>query len=146
MKPVANLKSPRASVLVKNGDSILMIHRLRSGNEYYVLPGGGVEEGETAEEAALRELKEETSILGRVDQKVDEFIDREGRTHYVFLCTRIAGEPKLEASSPENLKADENNKYEPMWVETETINEITVWPEGTREFLLKTFSNQNGRP
>lgn len=146
MKYADDSKRPRASVLMKNDGSILMIHRLRDGNEYYLLPGGSVEENKTAEEAAIRELKEETSILGRVDQKVAEYRDSEGRIHMIFLCSRIAGEPRLDATSPESMKANANNTYEPKWVETDIIPEITIWPESTGDFLRKTFCNQKGNP
>ena len=50
-----------ASILIKDG-KILLIHRKNGGNEYYSFPGGGVEKGETIEDACIRELLEETSI------------------------------------------------------------------------------------
>ncbi len=59
-------KRDRAQCLVCRGDQILMIeHRMR-GRDFYNLPGGGVEDGETPEEAALRELKEEVLVDGKV--------------------------------------------------------------------------------
>ena len=36
-----------------------------AGQDYWVTPGGGVEEGETFEQAAIRELEEETGIRVR---------------------------------------------------------------------------------
>ena len=38
------------------------MHRIRRGDNFYVFLGGRVEEGETIEEASLREMKEEASI------------------------------------------------------------------------------------
>jgi len=131
---------PRATVLMIKSDSILMIHCFRDGNEYYVLPGGGVEAGETPELATLRELKEETSILGKIEQRVADFTDKEGRNHQIFLCTRIAGEPKLSDDSPEKMKQTKTNTYEPKWVEIDSLPSLVIWPEGTKDFLVKQFN------
>lgn len=52
-----------AGILYRAGDSVLLL--LRSGNTrdfplHWGLPGGGIEEGETPEQAAIRESQEET--------------------------------------------------------------------------------------
>jgi 8-oxo-dGTP diphosphatase len=52
----------RAAALIIKEDKILLMHRKKEGREYWVFPGGSVEEGETPEEAVIREIMEELSL------------------------------------------------------------------------------------
>jgi ADP-ribose pyrophosphatase YjhB (NUDIX family) len=129
----------RATAVVRKDDKILMIHRLRQGWEHYTLPGGKVEKGETVKVAVLRELMEETSIVAKLGERLISFADKEGREHQLFQCEYISGETKLSDDSVELLATDENNKYEPMWVEISQLENLIIWPEGTKEFLKRNF-------
>ncbi len=53
-----------AAVLRHVGQEVLMVkHRRPDGGEYWQLPGGGIQSEELPEDAALRELQEETSLV-----------------------------------------------------------------------------------
>jgi 8-oxo-dGTP diphosphatase len=62
------MKSMRARVCgaILRDDHILMVHHRDASREYWTLPGGGIEAGETPEEAVVREVREETGLAARV--------------------------------------------------------------------------------
>jgi 8-oxo-dGTP diphosphatase len=65
---------PVAAVIVKKGDEVLLVKRgIEPGKGLWSLPAGFLEVDETAEEAAVRELEEETGL--RVDEEDLEFVE-----------------------------------------------------------------------
>ena len=50
-----------------------MIRQIRDGIEYWGTPGGGIEDGETPEQAAVRELFEECNVAGKIIRKMSEY-------------------------------------------------------------------------
>ena len=94
------IPTPCVGVVCLKGDSVLLIRRgtaPRLGE--WSLPGGRIEPGERAADAALRELREETGVearltglVGVVDGLFPE-VDR----HYVLIdysAVWISGEPR----------------------------------------------------
>jgi len=65
-------------VVVRDG-TVLVVHRPRYDD--WSLPKGKLDDGESWEEAALREVLEETGVGGRLVRELDDdrYIDRKGR-------------------------------------------------------------------
>ena len=55
------IRNRGAAIIVQEG-KIALIKRIREEETYYVFPGGGIEEGETPEEATKREVYEELGV------------------------------------------------------------------------------------
>jgi mutator protein MutT len=98
------------AVLIHEGKALLVRRGKEPLRGRWVVPGGRVELGETLEEALVREVQEETSLLVRPREIVTVFdrIHREDgqvRYHYVivdFLCEYLAGTPRA-ASDAEDV-------------------------------------------
>ncbi len=78
----------RANALVVCGKRVLMVKHRADGEEYWVLPGGGIEDGETPEQAAVRELKEECGINGSVLRFAGYFARSTATAHTPILSMR----------------------------------------------------------
>ncbi|MBE4909800.1 NUDIX domain-containing protein [Bacillus luteolus] len=52
----------RASVVIIDYFKVGLIKRIREGTDYFVFPGGGIENGETPEDGAKREALEELGL------------------------------------------------------------------------------------
>lgn len=60
------MKRDRSQAMVCRNGKLLLVEHIMRGRDFHNLPGGGIEDGETPEEAALRELKEETNVEGKI--------------------------------------------------------------------------------
>ena len=52
----------KARAIIPYNDGIIVIHRIKTNEEYYVFPGGGIEKGESLIECVEREVFEEVGI------------------------------------------------------------------------------------
>jgi 8-oxo-dGTP diphosphatase len=90
---------PAVGVVCFRGEDVLLIRRGRPPRQgEWSLPGGRIEPGERAVEAALRELREETGVEARLEGLIDvvDGVFPERGLHYVlidYLAIWTDGEP-----------------------------------------------------
>ncbi len=84
----------RAQCLVTRGNKILMVKHKQCGIEYFCLPGGGIEYGETPEHAAMRELQEECRVSG-TNLKLISTVINDNHFNYTFYADIGIQEPML---------------------------------------------------
>ncbi len=114
-------------------DKVLLIerHRLDKGEwlHYFTIPGGGVEENETYEEAAIRETKEETCC----DIEIIETLEVEdfpgGRAHW-FFGKYISGTPTLGGEEKE--RNNPNNSFKVVLIDMKDIDNTNILGAGKR--------------
>ncbi|UTW13002.1 NUDIX hydrolase [Marinobacterium rhizophilum] len=94
---------PAASAVLLRNDSVLLVQRALAPNAgYWSFPGGKMHAGETVEQAALRELNEETGVKARADTvltalDVMEYNGSSLQYHYllvVIYCHWLSGIPR----------------------------------------------------
>lgn len=75
---------PTVDIIIKCGDGVVLIKR-RNPPEGWALPGGFVDYGETLEQAAVREAKEETGLDVRLLRQFHTYSDpeRDARQHTI---------------------------------------------------------------
>ena len=130
---------PRVAVgaVVFKDECILLVRRGQPpAEDLWAIPGGSVEIGETLQEAAEREILEETGIQIRASKPIYTFevIDRDAagkvRFHYVIVdlvADYVMGEP-----SPGD------DAIEARWVSAGEINDLEV-SSATLKLLKKEF-------
>lgn len=131
----------RAGVVLIEDNKIALIERHRAGLDYFVFPGGGVNEGETPEQAAVREAMEELGVEVVVKQKVAE-IRIETSTQIYFLVERVAGEFGT-GTGEEFIDSDPSDPYEgiyvPMWMPIEELSQRgNVYPAELVEIVVRS--------
>lgn len=93
-------KRPTASagLVVWRGDRVLLIRRSKPPYQgEWSIPGGKIDHGETSEEAALREVREETGVEARIAGLIGVYDSITEHGHYImvdYAALWLAGEPE----------------------------------------------------
>lgn len=121
--------------IVRRGTAVLLVQRASEPNAgQWAIPGGKVQPGETLQQAAEREIKEETGVVIRAGEPVFCFdvIERdeqgELRYHYVILdllAEYLSGEPQAD-----------DDALDAAWVTPQVLARLNV-NATTRQLLAR---------
>jgi len=114
---------PNVNIIVISGESILFLKRqIEPLKGYWLFPAGRIEKGETPQEAAARELKEETGIIA------EELVDI-GTFCYFHKERQDIATTYIAKVSSKEVKLDfEHSEYKwlPKGVMPRPIHEVTL--------------------
>lgn len=118
-------------VILDNQNRMLMVKQEHEDRDIWMVPGGGIEEGENSVDAAVREIKEETGLdieVGKLIWHVEEVSER-GQRFVNFFMGRIIGGDMALGLDPE-FDEDSQVLREVKFMSRQEIEEIPVlYPE-----------------
>lgn len=130
----------RAGIILIEDDKVALIERHRAGMDYFVFPGGGVDEGETPEQGAIREAFEELGVEVAIKKKV-AVIHFDQSMQVYYLVEHVSGEfgtgtgEEFTDSDPDN---PEEGIYIPVWMPIDELpKHEKVFPKSVAKLLLK---------
>ena len=128
---------PGVSAMTFRDGRVLLAKRAKTaGFGLWSLPGGHIETGERARDAALRELAEETGVTAHLDRLIEclDIIHRDGEGHVlfhyvisVFLCHWQHGEA-VAATDVSDV----------MWAKASDLDHLEM-TQGTADLIRRTL-------
>lgn len=127
-----------------DADRLLLVKQHHEGKDIWMVPGGGIEEMETAHCAAIREMKEETNLdikICKLIWHVEEVSEKRGQRFVNYYVGKaVSGELKL-GIDPE-FDEEHQRMTELRYFTKEEINKLEiVHPKYLRNELWKIKEN-----
>jgi 8-oxo-dGTP diphosphatase len=117
----------RAGIILIEDNKLALIERHRGELHYFIFPGGGIDEAESPQQAAVRETKEELGIIIEIKQKVAE-VKFDLDTQYYFLVEKISGQFGTGTGEEYGEYNPVYGTYHPLWMPLEDVLNNNVLP------------------
>lgn len=121
----------RVAAILQDGETVLLVRQRGPHGEHWLLPGGGVERGETLAAALRREVREETGLLvepGRL-AILGESIAPRGDRHLVHLCFHARRTGELPGAPVDGVVRERR------WWPLSSLGELALHPPIAAELL-----------
>ena len=123
-------------VVVNDKKEILMVKQHHENRDIWMVPGGGIEEGENSIQASVREVKEETGLditVTGMAWHMEEVSEARGQRFVNYMVGKVEGGQVNLGRDPE-LDDDKQVLREVAFMSKEEIDELeNVFPDFFRD-------------
>ena len=129
----------RAAAIIIENDCVLFVGNSREN--YYYSVGGGVKMGETAEEAVLREVYEETGIHYEIDRLAvihENFFNENEGSLKGLECHEICFYFLMKSRGTQDLNSNsytQGYKEEMHWIPISDLGKYKAFPSFMKDYL-----------
>ena len=131
----------RAAAIIVENDCVLFASNEK--DDYLYSIGGGVHMGETAEDAVLREVFEETGVHYEIERLAvihENFFDENGGSLKGFNCHEISFYFLMKSRGTQELHSNsmtQGVKEEMRWIPIKDLNKYKAFPLFLKDYLSK---------
>lgn len=130
----------RARAIIFQDGNLITLKRVKKAETYWVFPGGGVEDGESLEEALKREIMEELGVEIEIGNLVFEYhfkTEHQDDDEYFYNC-RITGGKLGSGQGPEyQPDSHYHGTHEIALLPLNQIKDLDLRPAEMKEKFLK---------
>lgn len=131
-----------ARAIVIHQGKLLVNHsrNTKTGGEYYALPGGHVDPGESCVDALQREFTEELDAtitihdVGFISESIYPGRYKDDRTRHELVLYFYATLPHRLPEHKGQIRSPEQDKHF-QWIELESLPTVNLLPESVKHFL-----------
>ncbi len=142
------IKKTGRAIILNDKDEIITIKRTKYNEkneiikEYYTLPGGHLEEGESFEVATVREVKEELGIDVKILKEFFSFYNEDlKQDEKFFICKYISGKIGTGIGEEwQNQDYIKYGKYEIVCLKIEKLKNYNLLPIEVKNLIIKNMA------
>jgi len=131
----------RVRAIIVLCEKVLLIHRIKKNDEYWVFPGGGIEDTDESPEMALvRECEEELGVkvrIGRLFSSNHLNFEGEDQLEMFFFCEQISGDLGTGNGPEYQPGSGYKGAYSLEWIELKKLSFLDIRPKDVQEKLSK---------
>jgi 8-oxo-dGTP pyrophosphatase MutT (NUDIX family) len=131
--------SYRAGIILVQEGKVALIERHRAGSHYFTFPGGHVDEGETPEQAAVREAEEELGLKVRLTRLVAIYRWK-GKWQFYYFARDIGGEFGKGTGIEMTAPRPDRGTYLPLWLPIPELASHAIKPAALVPLIVRSAS------